>query len=139
MYENGREIKIGKKTYPALFNTVALKLLIGRYGGLEEMSKKLESDMALAIDEYAWILALLIGQGTALNNFENDLKDVPPTIEQLELALLPRELIAMQPFIFGVIHDGMGSGEPAGEAAEEVDEVLEEVLAGKNEMAVRDQ
>lgn len=136
MFENGREIKIGKKTYLALFNTVALKLLIGKYGGLEEMSKKLESDTVMAIGEYSWLLALLIGQGTALNNFENGLKDVPPTVEQIELSLKPRELIALQPIIFATIQDGMSSGEPAGEATEEVDEVLEEVLAEKNEEAV---
>lgn len=137
MFENGREIKIGQKTYRALFNVAALKAIVGRYGGVEEMGAKLESDYELAISEYAWIMAMLIGQGVALSNFENDTKDKAPTAEQLELIMKPRELISQREIIFSVIKDGMDSGEEGTAETEEVDEVLEEVLAGKNEMGVK--
>lgn len=136
MYENGSEIKIGKKTYPVVFNVVALKEIVKRYGGVEEMGEELEKDYAKAIDEYAWIIALLIGQGIALKNFENNTEDTAPTSEQLQLIMKPRELINQRSAIFSVIGDGMNSGEST-EETEEVDEVLEEVLASKNEMGAK--
>lgn len=136
MYEN-KEIKIGKKTYPAVFNVVALKEIVKRYGGVEEMGKELEKDYAKAIDEYAWIIALLIGQGIALKNFEDGTDEKAPSPEQIQLLMKPHEFTTHRKTIFEVIKDGMNSGSEASED-EEVDEVLEEVLAAKNEMGARE-
>lgn len=133
MYEDN-EIKIGKKTYPAVFNVVALKEIVKRYGGVEEMGKELEKDYAKAIDEYSWIIALLIGQGIALKNFEDDRDEKAPTVGQIQLLMRPHELTSHRKTIFSVINDGMQSGAETSGNNEEVDEVLEEVLASKNKM-----
>lgn len=136
MYEE-KEIKIGKRTFPAVFNVVALQEIVKRFGGVEEMGKELEKDYVKAIDEYAWIIALLVGQGIALKNFEEGTDEKAPTPEQVKLCLKPHEFIHHRQTIFSVVRDGMNSGSEVRDE-EEVDEVLEEVLASKNDMGARE-
>ncbi|HBV86882.1 MAG TPA: hypothetical protein DEF42_09595 [Desulfosporosinus sp.] len=138
MYESDKEIKIGKRTYPAMFNVVALKEITQRYGGIEKMGKELEKDHVKAIDEYSWIIALLIGQGIALKNFEEGTDEKAPTPDQIQLLMKPHEFTAHRKTIFSVISDGMNSGTNPDQTEEEVDEVLEEVLASKNKMGARE-
>ncbi|ABO51109.1 conserved hypothetical protein [Desulforamulus reducens MI-1] len=130
MFESDRKITIRNKTYPLLFNVIALKEVCERYGGVEKLGEKLQEDYKKAISEYAWVISLLIRQGLALKNFEEDTNEKAPTPEQLEIIMTPKELFSQQPTIIGAINDGMDSGEQ--EETEEVDEVLEEVLASKN-------
>ncbi|MCO1599753.1 hypothetical protein [Desulfosporosinus nitroreducens] len=136
MYED-KEIKIGKRTFPAVFNVVALQEIVKRFGGVEEMGKELEKDYVKAIDEYAWIIALLVGQGIALKNFEDGTDEKAPNPEQIKLCLKPHEFIHHRQTIFSVVRDGMNSGSEVRDE-EEVDEVLEEVLASKNVMGARE-
>jgi hypothetical protein len=131
MYEDGGEVTIRNKTYPLVFNTAAWEEVNNRYGGLEEMGKKLQEDHGKAINEYAWILALLINQGIALKNFENGTEEKGVTPEQIKLLMLPKDITGQQEIIIDVINkcttDRIAESEET-----EVDEVLEEVLASKN-------
>jgi len=131
MFENGGEIKIRNKTYPLIFNVVALKEVGARYGGVEELGKKLQEDYQKAITEYAWVISLLIRQGIALKNFEEGTNEKALTPEQVELVMTPKEMFLYQDKILEAINAGMDIGVEV-EAEEEVDEVLEEVLASKN-------
>lgn len=132
MYENGGEIIIRGKTYPLLFNVAALKEVGARYGGLTELGEKLKGDYGRAIDEFIWIITLLIAQGIALKNFEDGTKEKAPTRDEVELLMLPAEIFASQDVIMQVINAGMDSGSAGEDEDEEVDEVLQEVLASKN-------
>lgn len=136
MYERG-EIKIGKRIFSAVFNVVAMKKVVERYGGVEELGKELEKDYVKAIDEYAWILALLIEQGIALKNFEDGTDEKAPTDLQLQILMKPHEFIKHRESIYKIINEGMVSETESFED-EEVDEVLEEVLASKNGMGAED-
>jgi hypothetical protein len=137
MFETDKTVKIRNKKYPLLFNVVALKLVGERYGGIKELGEKLQADEGKAIDEYAWILALLIGQGIALRNFENGTSETAPGPEILAMLMMPRDLYEQQPVIVNVIKDAMNSSAADGE--EESDEVLDEVLARKNGEGAGDQ
>lgn len=137
MFENGREIKIGKKTYRALFNVAAMEEMVEKYGGIEGFSEALEKDHAKALNEYSWMIALLVRQGIALKNFEDGTDDKALTVDQVKLLLRPGRFVKYKDEIMGAISDGMDSGEELGDT-EEVDEVLEEVLATKNEMGVKE-
>jgi hypothetical protein len=132
MYEL-QEIKIRGKVYPAVFNVAALKEVGARYGGVEQLGDKLKQDYGKAIDEFTWIIALLLKQGVALKNFEDGTNDQPLTRDEVELLMSPSEIFQQQAAIVGIISAGMdmGTGTQADEK-EEVDEVLEEVLKTKN-------
>lgn len=129
MYEKGGEITIRGKTYPLIFNTAAWEEVNSRYGSLEEMGKTLE-DGRKALNEYIWILALLITQGVALKNFEEGTDEKGLTEDQVRLLMLPRDIISQQNPIIEVINAGMGAN--SAEAEDVVDEVLQEIEAGKN-------
>jgi hypothetical protein len=129
MYEDGGEITIRKKTYPLLFNTAAWEEVNERYGGLKELGETLQKDHGKAISEYAWILALLINQGIALQNFENSSNEKGITPGQIKLLMLPKDITRQQQTIIEVINNCTTDG---ASESEEVDEVLEEVLASKN-------
>lgn len=129
MYEKGGEITIRGKTYPLIFNTAAWEEVNNRYGSLEEMGKTLE-DGRKALNEYIWILVLLISQGVALKNFEEGTDEKGLTEDQVRLLMLPRDIISQQTPIIEVINAGMGAN--SAEAEDVVDEVLQEIEAGKN-------
>lgn len=129
MYEKGGEITIRGKTYPLIFNTAAWEEVNNRYGSLEEMGKTLE-DGRKALNEYIWILVLLISQGVALKNFEEGTDEKGLTEDQVRLLMLPRDIISQQNPIIEVINAGMGAN--SAEAEDVVDEVLQEIEAGKN-------
>lgn len=131
MYEKDTEIMIRGKTYLMLFNVAALEEVGARYGGIDELGKKLKDDYGKAIDEYAWIISLLIRQGVALKNFENNTNDKAITHTEVKLLMKPKELFSMQDVIVKVINDGM-EFEDLEDDNQEVDEVLEEVLKTKN-------
>lgn len=132
MYEI-QEIVIRGKAFPAVFNVVAFKEVAARYGGITELAEKLIEDYGKAIDEFSWVIALLIKQGTDLKNFEEGTKDQAPTQEQIELILTPGKLIELQNYVMDIINAGMSilNGDNKN-LDDEVDEVLEEILAVKN-------
>jgi hypothetical protein len=131
MYEDGGEMTIRGKKYPLLFNTAALKKVIDKYGGIGELGDKLKEDYGTSIGAYTWIIALLIEQGIALQNFEHTANDKPLTQEQVELLIKPHEIFACQAMIIQTINNGM-SGRVLNDGNEEVDEVLKEILTEKN-------
>ncbi len=131
MYEKSTEITIRGKTYPMLFNVAALEEIGTRYGGIQELGEKLQEDYGKAINEYTWIIALLVQQGVALANFENNTKEKAITQDEVKLLMKPKEIFDAQEVIMKTINDGMGSNNEEAEN-QEVDEVLEEVLATKN-------
>lgn len=137
MFEGDHEVKIRNKSYPLLFNTAALREVVSRYGGVSDLGKKLQDDYEKAISEYVWIISLLIRQGVALRNFENETDEKALTVEHIELLLTPKEIFGMQEKIIEVLNEGMDMG-TAAEEAEEVDEVLEEILESKNAEGARE-
>ena len=70
MYEDGGIITIRGQEHFAVFNTAALEELTEKYGGLTELSDKLKMTPAKAVREIAWLMALLISQGTALKKLQ---------------------------------------------------------------------
>jgi len=90
MYEDrSASINIAGVEYPLLFNTRAAKAVANKYGGLEEIADKLE-DPATALDDYVWLLVLLMNQPILLHNYLNkdDKKERNSAFEQIRRGAL---------------------------------------------------
>jgi len=130
MYEDGRIIKIRNQEYFAVFNTAALEEVTRRYGGLKELSDVI-IDQSKAIGEIAWLIALLISQGTALKKAQEGIEGRTFTDADIKILMSPKELMEQTDLVIEIINAGMGDEGEAEENAE-VDEVLEEIESSKN-------
>lgn len=132
MYENGGEIIIGGKAYPAIFNVAALEEVTARYGGLDGLADELKKEPAKAISEIAWVIELLTAQGAALKNLQEGTNIKSPTAKDIKVLMKPKELMNQQDLLIDIINAGMGDEDGDIPEDDEIDEVLEEIEASKN-------
>lgn len=133
MYENGGEIVIGGKPYPAIFNVAALEEITTRYGGLDGLAEEFKKDPAKAIGEIAWVIELLTTQGAALKNLQEGTEIKVPSSRDIKVLMKPKELMKQQDLIIEIINAGMGDEDERADEEIEIDEVLEEIEASKKE------
>jgi len=132
MYEDGGIITIRGQEHFAVFNTAALEELTEKYGGLTELSDKLKMTPAKAVREIAWLMALLISQGTALKKLQEGIDGKTFSADEIKILMSPKELMDQADLIIEIMNKGMGDdGDPV--ENQEIDEVLEEIEASKKE------
>lgn len=133
MYENGGEIIIAGKAYPAIFNVAALEEITARYGGLDGLADEFKKDPAKAIGEIAWVIELLTAQGAALKNLQEGTEIKSLSVKDIKVLMKPKELMKQQDLIIEIINAGMGDEDSDAPGDNEIDEVLEEIEASKKE------
>jgi hypothetical protein len=117
-------LKIGKQQYRLEFTTAAMRDVTKRYGGLSQMAGELEKLGGGAIDEFAWLIALLVNQGIAIDNDENGTTNPIITSEKVMLHMKPGALMRAKDVLMGAINEGMRHGN---ETDDDQDEVLNEI------------
>lgn len=93
--ERSAKINIGGQEYELILTTKATKEIAGRYGGLENLGKKLmkSENFEMALDEIVWLITLMANQGLLIHNLRNpDNKKLLLTQEEVELLTSPLEL-----------------------------------------------
>ena len=128
MGENGVTVTIAGKEYRLVFTTAAMKQVGAKYGGIEQMGEKMDSDKTAAIDDICWLVALLANQGIMLDT-GNTKPDNPALLNADKVALLtmPWEIEALSQAAVRSIEVGMAMEHPAHSGP--VDVVLEELRA----------
>lgn len=102
-------ITIGDEEYTLLLTTKATKEIAGRYGGLENLGKKLmkSENFEMAIGEIVWLITLLANQSILIHNLKN--KDVPKellTEDVVELLTTPLDLAGYKTAITEALYKG---------------------------------
>jgi hypothetical protein len=95
--ERSAAIKIGGEDYDLVLTTRATKEVAKRYGGLENLGKKLmkAENFEMALEEIIWLITLLANQSILIHNLGH--KDAPKVLlteEEVELLTSPLELSA---------------------------------------------
>jgi len=95
-----------------------------------------ENSMLDAVEDFIWILALLINQAVLAHNIDIDLglatgeKEKPVTVEYLRIKVTPGLLFQQKEIIIGAITEDCHFDAPEDEAAADPD--LAEIQASKN-------
>ena len=95
MDERSSVITIGGQDYELLLTTRATKAIAKRYGGLEQLGDKLlkAENFELALDEFIYIITLLVNQPIAIYNLWNPEATKPYLSEEMvELLTTPLDL-----------------------------------------------
>lgn len=127
MNEKHKLLKVGKKEYKLVFSTQALIDITDKYGGVEQMASALEKMGVKAVQEYAWLIALLANQGIAIDNEENGTEIPLITDKKVMLCLTPADLMSAQSILMGAISEGMGQTIDIDGDNDDNDEVLTEI------------
>ncbi len=111
MEQNDRAaaIQIGDENYELLLTTKATKEIAKRYGGLENLGKKLmkSENFEMALDEIIWLIALMANQSILIYNLRH--KEEPKallTTEEVELLTSPLDLAAYKDAIMAAMFRG---------------------------------
>ena len=111
MEQNDRAaaIQIGGENYELLLTTKATKEIAKRYGGLENLGKKLmkSENFEMALDEIIWLIALMANQSILIYNLRH--KEEPKallTTEEVELLTSPLDLAAYKDAIMAAMVRG---------------------------------
>ena len=96
-HERSAVIAIGGTEYELVLTTRATKEIAKRYGGMENLGKKLlkSENFEMALDEIVWLITLLANQAILIHNLKN--RDNPKDTlseEEVELLTTPLELAA---------------------------------------------
>ena len=142
MYEEGVQVKIGKREYHMVFTLAALLAIKKKYGGIKEMSKQFygptieewddetvkaeklaaqEKAQIDTVDELPWLLSVLVNQGELLKDPKAELF----TADQIALYIMPKDIESLMGAAMDAINIGMGSEHP--EESGKRDTVLEEL------------
>ena len=92
MDERSAVIKIGEQDYELLLTTRATKLIVQRFGGLEEMGEQLNNLLRAAegIETLCWLITLLANQPICIHNlWHPEQPKKPLTEEAVELLTTP--------------------------------------------------
>lgn len=125
-------VEIGRKEYKMVFTTAAMMEVVGRYGGVGEMTDKMDARDAERFDDIFWLISLVVNQGTMM-----EYGPMPPDDDRLiDKAFLvgntfPCDLKGLLNSAMEAIVKGMGIEHNAAEDDDEVDVTLEE-LNSKN-------
>ena len=93
--ERSAIVNIGGTEYEMILTTRATKEIAGRYGGLENLGKKLmkSENFEMALDEIVWLITVLANQSILIHNLRNPAeKKELLTAEMVELLTTPLEL-----------------------------------------------
>ncbi len=111
MEQNDRAaaIQIGGENYELLLTTKATKEIAKRYGGLENLGKKLmkSENFEMALDEIIWLIVLMANQSILIYNLRH--KEEPKallTTEEVELLTSPLDLAAYKDAIMAAMFRG---------------------------------
>ena len=82
-------IKIAGKQYPLNFSTRAAKKVAEKYGDITELGAMFQQDKVVdMLDEFVWLLSILIAEGAAYERIVNGNDSVQPlSYEDLEVVL----------------------------------------------------
>lgn len=102
-------ITIGDEEYTLLLTTKATKEIAGRYGGLENLGKKLmkSENFEMAIGEIVWLITLLANQSILVHNLKD--KEHPKellTEDVVELLTTPLDLAGYKTAITEALYKG---------------------------------
>lgn len=111
MEQNDRAaaIQIGGENYELLLTTKATKEIAKRYGGLENLGKKLmkSENFEMALDEIIWLIVLLANQSILVYNLRHREEPKPLlTAEEVELLTSPLELATYKDAIMEAMYRG---------------------------------
>lgn len=106
--ERSSLITIGGKEYRLILTTKATKEIAKRYGGLENLGKKLmkAENFEMALEEIVWLISLLANQSILINNRLNGEKEELLTEDDVELLTSPHELATYKDAIMEAMFKG---------------------------------
>lgn len=102
-------IRIGKEEYPLLLTTKATREIAARYGGLENLGKKLmkSENFEMALAEIVWLIALLANQPILIHNLRHKDEQKPVlTEDEIELLTVPTDLAEYRTAITDTLYKG---------------------------------
>ena len=103
--ERSAIIQIGEEQHTLVLTTKATKEIAGRYGGLENLMKA--ENFEMAISEVVWLITLLANQSILIHNLKH--KDSPKellTEEEVELLTTPLDLAGYKAAITEALYKG---------------------------------
>lgn len=102
-------IAVGGEQYTLMLTTKATKEIASRYGGLENLGKKLmkSENFEMALGEIVWLIVVLANQHILIHNLKNkDDKRELLTEEAVELLTSPYELADYKSAIMEALYKG---------------------------------
>lgn len=101
-------IKIAGKQYPLNFSTRAAKKVAEKYGDITEIGQMFDKEKVVEmLDEFIWLLSILIAEGAAYErivNGDDTVKPIPQ--EDLEVILGLADMQGLQTDIMGAVSAG---------------------------------
>lgn len=99
---------INGKPYDLVFTNAALREVVRRFGGVEEMGQKMQENQAEAVDHVFWLVSVLANQGTMLAT-GNTKPNNPELIDADFVAVYtkPHEISALSDAMNRAIAEGM--------------------------------
>ena len=104
-----KEVELAGKKYPLNFSTFAVKKVIGKYGSLQGMEKAFangEKDPGNVLEEFCWILSVLIDQGCKYEKVVNGQEITPLSQEEIEIIIGPFDLEGIMQLVLEAIAAG---------------------------------
>lgn len=104
-----KEIELVGKKYPLNFSTFAVKKVISKYGSLQGMEKTFangEEDPGIVLEEFCWVLSILIDQGCKYEKLASGQEIVPLSQEELEIVIGPSDVEENMPLVIEAIAAG---------------------------------
>lgn len=108
---DGDTITLRGVTYNLVFNLNVVEAVIGRFGSVAEMYKKIEEMTEQeALDVFAWITVQIINEDVAERR-ENGENLQAMTIERLKRTMSARQLVDVKHCIIGIVRRDMPTEE----------------------------
>jgi len=118
-------VEINGRCLEMIFTTAALLYVEERFGGLSEMSDKMDSEM---LRTTLWLVATMADQGAILRTGKTNLPDDEKvTVEWLSYSFMPYRLKEIAQLAMKAVRLGMNAETVEVDDDAEVDVVLEEI------------